>query len=84
MGKLKVYKAANLSHPDEMQFSLKDDCDLGDELRVHPWRRPGDKAVFLSIDHGYGGGYTIIVSRKKFVQGLLATFDELQLKEENK
>lgn len=78
MGKLKVSKF--LLANGEVEFNLMD-ADGVRDVTIHPWDRgKGRREVYIAVD---GGEFmNIVVSRKKFVKGLLAVFPELQLKKE--
>ena len=82
MGKLKVRKVP-ITH-DEKEFVLRDGRKENARfVTVHPWIRNGIGEVYIEIEEA-GVFLNAIVSRKKLTKGLLATFDELQLKEDKK
>ena len=74
----------------EKQFRMVEYGESGIEIVVHPWARdygesPIDRQVYIRVGEigaDVDNYECLIVDRAKFVEGLLATFDELQLKEE--
>jgi hypothetical protein len=84
VGKKVVIESRNVGFGAEGEFALRyGDGECSTQVMVHALdRRSGERAVYVELREFDSGEIlsNIIVDRDQFVEGLLATFPELQRK----